>query len=101
MGMADLPAALSKLYLSVLPSMATTFPAVTSCSEVIQLSRHFSNSAGLRALKTALKRSCDGMPAWRSRIRASQSRFWCAQATIETKSSAPAMTAIVTMLTRG
>ena len=36
MWMADLPAALSKLCRSVLPSMATSCPAVTSCSEVIQ-----------------------------------------------------------------
>ena len=36
MWMADLPSALSKLCRSVLPSMATTCPAVTSCSAVIQ-----------------------------------------------------------------
>ena len=42
--------------------MATTCPAVISCSAVIQLSRHFSNSAGLSAAKMALKRSCEGMP---------------------------------------
>ena len=42
-------------------------PSVTSCRAVIQLSRHFSNSAGLMAPRIALKRSCDGMPALRSR----------------------------------
>ena len=70
--------------------MATTCPAVTSCSAVIQLSRHLSNSAGLSAAKTALNRSCEGMPLPRSRNVASQSRFSRAQSAIETKSSAPA-----------
>ena len=49
--MADLLLAVSKLRRSVLPSMATTCPSVTSCNAVIQLSRHFSNSAGLMRTK--------------------------------------------------
>ena len=56
------------------------------------------------ALKTALKRSCEGMPLDRSRNRASQARFWRPQAAMVTKSSAPAMTAhraMVTMLMSG
>ena len=83
MWMADLPAALSKLRRSVLPSMATTCPAVISCSAVIQLSRHFSNSAGLSAAKMALNRSCDGMPLPRSRNCDSQVRFLRPQAAID------------------
>src|SRR4051812_23078162 len=93
MWMADLASALSKLWRRVLPSMATSWPAVTSCSEVIQLSRQRSNSAGLMALKMALKRSCEGMPPDRSRNRASQARLWRPQAAMVTKSSAPAITA--------
>ena len=104
MWIADLPDALSKLPRSVLPSMATTCPEVISCSVVIQLSRHLSNSAGSSAAKMALNRSCDGIPLLRSRIVANQSRFSRPQAAIETKSSAPAttaQTAIVTMLISG
>src|SRR5918997_1207941 len=104
MWMADLESALSKLWRSVLPSMATNCPAVTSCSEVTQESRHRSNSAGLIALKRALKRSCEGMPPVMSRNRASQARFWRPQVAMVTKSSAPAMTAhraMVTMLMSG
>ena len=104
MWMAALPVAVSKLRRSVLPSMATTCPAVISCSAVIQLSRHFSNSAGLIAAKMALKRSCEGMPPARSRNRDSQARFLRPNSAIETKSSAPAMTAqraMVTMLMSG
>src|SRR3954465_14513298 len=104
MGMADLASALSKLWRRVLPSMATSCPAVTSCSEVTQLSRHRSNSSGLMALKMALKRSCEGMPLVMSRNRASQARFWRPQAAMVTKSSAPAITAhkaMVTMLMSG
>src|SRR3954469_6338895 len=104
MWMADLASALSKLCRSVLPSMATSCPAVTSCSEVTQLSRHRSNSSGLMALKTALNRSCEGRPLRMSRNRASQARFWRPQAAMVTKSSAPAITAhraMVTMLMSG
>src|SRR5437879_2025461 len=43
--------------------MATTCPDVISWSTVIQLSRHFSNSAGSSAAKMALNRSCDGIPS--------------------------------------
>jgi len=74
---------------SVLPSIAITCPSVTSCSVVIQESKHFSNSAGLSAAKMALKRSCDGTPAERSRNLASHSRLARAQSAIATKSSAP------------
>jgi hypothetical protein len=72
---------------------------LTSCSEVIQESRHRSNSAGLIALKTALKRSCEGTPLVMSRNRDSQARFWRPQVAIVTKSSAPAMTAHRAMVT--
>src|SRR3972149_540471 len=61
--MADLLVAVSKLRRSVLPSMATTWPCVTSCNAVIQLNRHFSNSAGWIAPRMAVKRSCGGMRA--------------------------------------
>ena len=59
--------ALSKLCRRVLPSMATSCPAVTSCSAVIQDTRHRSNGSGLSVRKMALKRSCEGMPLERSR----------------------------------
>ena len=71
MWMADLAPALSKLCRRVLPSMATSCPAVTSCSEVIQDEQApLELGSGLSALKTALKRSCEGMPLDRSRNRA-------------------------------
>ena len=96
--------AVSKLRRSVLPSMATNWPAVISCNAVIQLSRHFSNSAGLIAAKIALNRSCEGMPLDKSKSFASQARFMRPQAAIDTKSSAPQITAhsaIVTTLISG
>ena len=73
--------------------MATTCPPVISCSAVIQLSKHFSNSAGLIAARIALKRSCDGMPLFRSRSFASHARFVRPQSAMATKSSAPQITA--------
>jgi hypothetical protein len=96
--------AASKLRRSVLPSMATTCPAVISCSAVIQLNRHRSNSAGTSAASTALNRSCDGMPFDKSRNCSSHFRFCRPHSAMETKSSAPAtiaQTAMVTMLTSG
>jgi hypothetical protein len=51
--------ALSKLPRSVLPSIGMIWPSLMSCNAVIQLSRHFSNSAGLIAANIALNRSCD------------------------------------------
>src|SRR3989304_6803577 len=91
--MAALLLAASKLRRSVLPSMATTCPSVTSCNAVIQLNKHFSNSAGLMARKIALKRSWDGMPALRSRNFSRNFFFARPNSARATKSSAPQMTA--------
>jgi hypothetical protein len=99
--MADLLLAASKLRRSVFPSMATICPWVISCRAVIQLSRHFSNSAGSSVPRTRLKQSCDGMPALWSRNCESHFFFLSPYSAIETKSPAPQMTAhraIVTML---
>ena len=104
MWIADFPDALSKLPRKVLPSIATTWPAVASWSSAIQPSRHFSKAAGSNAWKIALKRSCDGTPASRSRIVASQPRLSRPQVAMATKSSAPqitAQTAMVTTFTSG
>ena len=88
--MAALLLAVSKLRRSVLPSMAITCPSVISCRAVIQLSRHFSNSAGLIAAKIALKRSCDGMPALQIEKLRQPFRFLHPNLAMATKSSAPA-----------
>jgi hypothetical protein len=72
---ADLASALSKLCRKVFPSMATSWPAVTSCNAVIQDTRHRPNGSGLSIRNRALKRSCDGMPLDKSRNCPSQSRF--------------------------
>ena len=95
--MAALLLAASKLRRSVFPSMAITCPSVTSCKAVIQLSKHFSNSAGLMAAKIALKRSCDGIPLSKSRNRASHSRLVVPNLAMATKSSAPQITAQTAM----
>ena len=52
---------------SVLPSMATTSPAVSLAIDETQATKPFFNASGSSAEKTRLKVSCDGMPLGRVR----------------------------------
>jgi hypothetical protein len=73
--------------------MAIACPPVISCNVAIQLNKHVSTSAGLMSRQIAWHRSCDGIPAFRSRNFSRNLFFARPNSGVATTSSAPRMTA--------
>lgn len=84
---------------SVLPSRATTSPAVCVTAARTHARKPGSNCRGSSAANTRPKGSCDGMPWGSARKVRSQASFACPNSSTSTHESAPQRTAQIAIVT--